>query len=209
MNKKLIGLNRKYWNEMIEMAEKYNINPSKLVRVKNLITDRIITELVSECDVMGLFDDYVNHPYARIEFAKIVIENKPVFFLDVLYDKSGRKVRFNHLTTEFPHNIAIVAGLGDNGIFQYNRNVDISELTWNPPGKETLNYTEYPFLINIDPYDSLIGQIERLKKISFNQEELKMIEDKLNVVLSTDAILSPQEYRIIKDILNKINEIKS
>jgi hypothetical protein len=113
MNKKLIELNRKYWNEIIPMAEKYNIDPSTLVRVKDLITDKIITELVPNCGVTGVFDNYVNHRHARIEFAKIVIENKPVFFLDELYDKSGRKVRFGNLMLVFPDaaNAAIESAL--------------------------------------------------------------------------------------------------
>jgi hypothetical protein len=198
MNKKLIELNRKYWNEIIPMAEKYNIDPWKLVRVKCYKTNRVIDKLPIISNHPG-FSDYINDSDSIIEFAKIVVENSPVFFLDELYDKSGRKIRFNHLMLVFP-GTAIVAVLDDNGVFKYNTTVNISELTWKPSFKSDCydisygHYMKIKYTIEFCEDDITSADIEYAKENGIESYDSLINFLHVNNIAFEDFLVAKTEY---------------
>ena len=86
MNNDIVKINRKYWNEMISMGIRYNIDPWKLVKICN--SDDVL--------------DLKNHPNFfeypstyRILFAFTVIDNTPIFKDSTVYSKTGDKYIVN------------------------------------------------------------------------------------------------------------------
>lgn len=75
---------RKYWNDIIGMSKKYNIEPWKFVRIRDKLSCKI--DLTDHPD----FNAFVKNG-CKVEFFMAIIDNHPVFKNDIVYNSVGAK----------------------------------------------------------------------------------------------------------------------
>lgn len=144
---KVVELNREYWGRVHDMCEGTNVKPWECVRFNHPIMNK-----PRGFNGHPLFDQFSDEH--TFEFAVAVLEDKPVFVGDILFDKCSKKTEKLKVTGFDDDYLLINDGVAENIYWQTWR----EDATWTPPASKrtfTLNGVDLPCPINYNTVNSL------------------------------------------------------
>lgn len=198
-NEQIVECNRKYWNDIIEMGRKHNIDPWKLVTV--IDDSGVIIKLDNHPDFSS-----ATYDIHTVKFAEFVLEGTPVFkgdkvyfrndvnefeilFSPVSYRDMKKRLSGDYVYHNIGEQVEIVCVLYSNPIVvnivrhdkitgnSYNDSCYITQLTWNPPQKlpEKVQFIKDDTIILIQ----ILNHCEKILKYEYGINDITRIKNKL------------------------------